>query len=437
MVIRDLLADFDMTAAGAEMHRLATELYPICRSITGMGVRKTLQIVQRSVPLRIHEVSTGTKVFDWEVPREWNIRDAYIADSAGKRVVDFNDHNLHVLNYSTPVRTKVSRKELGEHVFTLPDKPDLIPYKTSYYRENWGFCMSQRQWDAMTDGEYEAVIDSSLEAGSLTYGELFLPGDSDEEFLFSTHVCHPSLANDNLSGIVLLGKLAEILEEVDRRFSYRFLFVPGTIGSITWLAQNEANLGKIRFGLVTACVGDSGRFTYKKSRRENAETDRIVQYVLERGQKQYSLRSFSPYGYDERQYCSPAFDLPVGHLSRTPHGQFEEYHTSADNLSFITPEGLGGSLELFATVVSEVERSRYFRNLSPKGEPQLGRRGLYSAMGGHRQSSEREMAMLWVLNLSDGHHATWDIARQSGHPQELVEEVAEILRQHDLLEEVP
>jgi aminopeptidase-like protein len=432
-----MLVSIDLPGAGKQMHELASELYPICRSITGDGVRKTLQTIKRTAPLEIHEVATGTPVFDWEVPREWNIRDAYIADSTGKRVVDFHNNSLHVLNYSIPVRKKLKQSGLAPHIFTLPDKPDLIPYKTSYYRENWGFCLSHRQWESLGDCEYEVVIDSSLEEGSLTYGELHLPGDLDQEFLFSTHICHPSLANDNLSGIVLMTRLAELLSGVERRFSYRFLFVPGTIGSITWLARNEANLGKVRFGLVTACVGDPGRFTYKKSRQENAEVDRVVQYVLERDQQQYSLRSFSPYGYDERQYCSPAFDLPVGHLSRTPHGQFDEYHTSADNLQFITPEALAGSLELFLKVVAEVENGRYYRNLSPKGEPQLGRRGLYSAMGGHRQSSDREMAMLWVLNLSDGHHATWDISRQSGLPQEMIEEVAEILRRHDLLEEMP
>ena len=419
------------------MHALAAELYPICRSITGDGVRKTLQIIEQLVPVERHEVPTGTAVFDWQVPREWNIREAYIADSSGKRIVDFRNHSLHVLSYSVPVNERLTREQLGEHIYTLPEQPDLIPYKTSYYRENWGFCLTQRQWDEVAESEYEVVIDSSLDDGNLTYGELFLPGTREEEFLFSTHVCHPSLANDNLSGIVLLAHLADALKGVERRFSYRFLFVPGTIGSITWMARNEEKLKRIRFGLVTACVGDPGRFTYKKSRQDIAEIDRVVQHVLERSEGQYSLRSFSPYGYDERQYCSPAFNLPVGHLSRTPHGQFAEYHTSADNLDFITPEALGGSLELFLKIVAEVEGGRYYRNLSPKGEPQLGRRGLYSAMGGHRQSSDREMAMLWVLNLSDGDHATWDIARQSGLPLEMVEEVAEILKQHDLLEQLP
>ena len=426
----------DVRNSGKLMHELASRLYPICRSITGDGVRKTLQILQEVAPVDIREIATETQVFDWTVPKEWNIKEAYVANSNGRRVIDIADHSLHVLNYSVPHKARMSKSDLAEHIFTLPDKPDLIPYKTSYYKENWGFCVSQRLWDQLPEGQYEVVIDSTLTAGHLSYGELILRGERAEEFLFSTHVCHPSLANDNLSGIVLLVYLASELAKKQRRFSYRFLFVPGTIGSIAWLAQNEDLLERIRFGLVTACVGDPGRFTYKKSRRDNAEIDRVVQYILERNKREFSLRSFSPNGYDERQYCSPAFDLPVGHLSRTPHGQFAEYHTSADNLDFITPDSLGESLRLFMQIIDTVETGHYYRNTNPRGEPQLGRRGLYSAMGGHRQTSEREMAMLWVLNLSDGHHATWDIARQSGLSLDIVEEVAEILLQHDLLEKL-
>ena len=296
---------------------LIVELYPICRSITGDGFRKTMSLLQKQIPLTVHEVPTGTQVFDWTVPREWNIRDAYVKNSLGERVIDFQRSNLHLLNYSVPISRKMPLAELKEHLFTLPDRPDWVPYRTSYYKENWGFCLSHNQLQALPEGEYEVCIDSSLENGSLTYGEYFLPGQATDEILISCHSCHPSLCNDNLSGVSIAAHLAKALAGASRRYSYRFLFIPGTIGSITWLSRNEETARRIRHGLVLACLGDRGGMSYKRSRRGNAEIDRAVVQVLEHSGSAFAMRDFSPYGYDERQYCSPAFDLAVGCISRS------------------------------------------------------------------------------------------------------------------------
>jgi aminopeptidase-like protein len=331
---KKLLEPLLKSGIGKEMHRLIAELFPICRSITGDGVRETLRIVGGHVPLEIHEVPTGTQVFDWTIPKEWNINDAYIKNSRGDRIVDFRRSNLHVMSYSVPVRGRMSLEELKKHIYTLPEHPDWIPYRTSYYRERWGFCLSENQLTEMTDGEYEVCVDSTLEPGHLTYGESVIDGETKEEILLSCHVCHPSLCNDNLSGVALLAFLAKHLQPLSLRYTYRFLFIPGTIGSIAWLCLNEEKTERIKHGLVAACVGDSGASTYKKSRRGNAEIDQAVAHVLKTSGKEYQIVDFFPYGYDERQYCSPGFNLPVGCLMRTPHGKYPEYHTSADNLEF-------------------------------------------------------------------------------------------------------
>jgi aminopeptidase-like protein len=417
------------------MHELATELYPICRSITGDGVRKTLAALARSIPLTVEEVPTGTQVLDWTVPREWNIREAWIAGPGGERVVDFAHSNLHVLGYSVPVRARMPLAELREHLFTLPEQPDLIPYRTSYYNEAWGFCMAHSRMEALEEGEYEVCIDSSLEDGSLSYGECHLEGEQQEEMLISCHTCHPSLANDNLSGIAVATALARTLAARQRRYSYRFLFIPGTIGSITWLARNEQRLGGIKHGLVLTCIGDSGGMTYKRSRRGEAEIDRAVAHVLRAAGDSHAIRDFSPWGYDERQYCSPGFDLPVGCLMRTPHGEFPEYHTSADDLDLVRPEFLADSLRKLLAIVEVLEANRAYRNLRPKGEPQLGRRGLYEAIGGEADRQSAQLGLLWVLNQSDGSHDLLDIAERSGLPFETVAGAAERLREADLLAE--
>jgi len=398
---------------GEGMHALIRELYPICRSITGDGVRATLSILGRYVPLDIHEVPSGTKALDWTVPREWNIRDAYVRDANGRRVVDFAASNLHVVSYSIPVHQRMTLAQLRPHLHTLPDQPDLVPYRTSYYHEAWGFCLSQRQLDGLEEGEYEVFIDSSLQDGSLTYGECYLRGELQDEILISAHVCHPSLANDNLSGIAVATFLAAHLMNQPRRLSYRIILIPGTIGSLTWLSQNEDHLGTIRHALVLAGVGDRGNLIYKLSRRETADVDRAVEQVLRETDRPFQIRPFSPWGYDERQFNSPGFDLPAGLLMRAPHGAYPEYHTSADDLSFVHPESLAESLAICRAVVQLLERNLAYLNLSPKGEPQLGRRGLYDPIGGTSGRPD-QLAMLWVLNQSDGTNSLLDIARRSG-----------------------
>jgi len=430
--VRDLLERFD-PAIGTTLHERIARLYPICRSITGDGVRETFGILQEEIPIEIREVPTGTPVFDWTVPREWNVHDAWVKNPAGEKVIDFREHNLHLLNYSVPVHRKMPLSELKEHLFTLPKQPDLIPYRTSYYRESWGFCLSHRRLQELEEGEYEIFVDTTLAAGSLTYGECFLPGETDREVLISCHSCHPSLCNDNLSGIAVCSALAASLEGVARRYSYRFLFIPGTIGSITWLALNEAVAGRIAHGLVAANLGDPGKFHYKKSRRGNAEIDRAVLLAL-RG-SEHGVEEFVPFGYDERQYCSPGFDLPVGSLTRTPYGRYPQYHTSADDLVFVRPEALAGSLRLYLEVVNVLESNRRYLNLNPKCEPQLGRRGLYRTIGGDDHGRERELALLWVLNLSDGRHDLLDIAERSGMPFAAIQDAVRSLQDAELLRE--
>jgi aminopeptidase-like protein len=417
---------------GNELHSFAAELFPICRSITGEGTRRTLALIQSRIPLEISEVPTGASVFDWTVPKEWNIRDAYIKDGRGQKVVDFQQSNLHVLNYSVPVRAKMSLGELKPHLFTVPEHPDWIPYRTSYYQENWGFCMTHNQMLGLNDGEYEVCIDSTLEPGCLTYGEFYLPGRSSEEVLVSCHACHPSLANDNLSGLTVATALARLLSEKELRYSYRFLFIPGTIGAVTWLAHNRERAKRISHGLVLTAIGDAGGFHYKKSRRGDAEIDRAIAHVLRHNGEPYELLEFSPYGYDERQYCSPGFNLPVGCLMRSVWGTFPEYHTSADNLDFIKPESLAGSLRVCAAVVDVLENNFRYCNQNPYCEPQLGKRNLYRSTGGESIGSEIN-ARLWVLNFSDGEHSLLDIAERSRLPFSVISEAAEVLCESGLL----
>ena len=310
-------AALDTAEVGRALYACVEELYPLCRSLTGDGVRETLRRLQRRVPLTLHEVPTGTPVFDWTIPREWNIRDAYVKNARGERVIDFRESNLHVVSYSMPVQRRMSLAELRPHLHTLADRPDWVPYRASFYSDTWGFCLSQRRLDALADGEYEVCIDSSLEPGSLTYGEYLVPGESTDEVLISVHVCHPSLANDNLSGIAVAAGLAEALTPLALRYSYRFLFIPGTIGAIAWLARNCDQAARIRYGLVLTGIGDSAGFHYKKSRRGDAEIDRAVAHVLRHCGEPFEILDFSPYGYDERQYCSPGFNLPVDTLDGT------------------------------------------------------------------------------------------------------------------------
>ncbi|MET7334812.1 DUF4910 domain-containing protein [Nonomuraea sp. NPDC005650] len=416
---------------GEDMHDLVRRLYPLCRSITGDGLRQTLEIIGESIPLEITQVPTGTKVLDWTIPREWNIRDAYIKDAAGNRVVDFRDSNLHVVGYSVPVEATMSLEELRPHLHTLPDQPDLVPYRTSYYAESWGFCLSQNTLDGMADGPYEVRIDSTLADGHLTYGEHVVRGSSSQEVLISCHICHPSLANDNLAGVAVAAALARRL--TDPWYTYRFIFAPGTIGAITWLALNRERTDRVKHGVTLACAGDGGAITYKRSRRGDAEIDRVFAHVLK--DRRHTVLDFSPYGYDERQYCSPGFNLAVGSLTRTPYGGYPEYHTSADNPDFVRPEAMEDTLETLWTAVRVLEDNRRYQNLSPYGEPQLGTRGLYGSLGGRSDTKQAQMAMLWVLSFSDGLNSLLDIAERSNLPFQAIADAAHALQNAGLVKE--
>ncbi len=421
----------------AAMYALVEELYPICRSITGEGVRRTLEILSRYMPLAIKEVPSGTQVLDWSVPKEWNIRDAWVKDALGNRVIDFRASNLHVVSYSVPVRARMSLSALRPHLHCVADQPDVIPYRTSYYDESWGFCLARRVLDALPDGDYDVCIESTLEPGSLTYGELVLPGETDDEILISTHVCHPSLCDDNLTGVAVSIFLARALSAVPRRrYTMRFLYAPGTIGAITWLAQNRDRTARVRHGLTLTCLGDAHPFTYKKTIAGSAEIDRAAAQVLASCGLPHALIDFFPYGYDERQFNSPGFRIPVGSLMRGRHGQFPEYHTSADDLRFISADRMGESIRVLRAIVDVLEGNATYRNLAPFGEPQLGRRGLYRAVGG-TDIPNLQLALLWVLSLSDGRHALLDVAERSGLGFSAIRAAADLLLEHGLLEEGP
>lgn len=427
---------FCMSNIGAEMHEVITRLFPICRSITGDGVRETLRIIQEQIPVEVHEVPSGTKVFDWTVPREWNIRDAWIKNAAGERLVDFQELNLHVVSYSSPIHRRMKLAELRDHLFTVPAQPDWVPYRTTYYDESWGFCLSERQLERLNaEEEYDVCVESSLEDGHLTYGELLLRGELADEVLISCHICHPSLADDNLSGIALALELAKSLTRSSHRYSYRFLFVPGTIGAITWLARNEPVAKRVRFGLVLTCVGDERHITYKRSRQGDAEIDRACAHVLKHSGEPYEVIDFVPYGYDERQYCSPGFNLPVGCFMRGRHGEFPEYHTSADNPQFVKAGQLADSLAKCQAVIDLLENNRTYLNQNPKCEPQLGKRGLYSGQANLEDKRRRDLALLWVLNLSDGENSLLDIAERANLPFAVIKEAVVALATTDLLVE--
>jgi aminopeptidase-like protein len=440
---------------GEKMHELMVELFPICRSITGNGLRKTLTILKKHIPLDVFEVPTKTKVFDWEIPREWNINDAFIKNSKGEKIVDFKKSNLHVLNYSIPVNKKISLDELKSHLYSFPEYPDVIPYRTSYYNENWGFCITHNQLLQLEEDLYEVFIDSTLEDGSLSYGEYLIKGKSENEVLLSCYPCHPSMCNDNLSGVVLLTLLAKHLKKLSLQYSYRFLFIPETIGAITWLSRNEHSVVKIKHGLVVGCVGDPGISTYKKSRQGNAEIDRTVIEVLKNSGDEYKITDFVPKGSDERQFCSPGFNLPIGSLQRTIPPDFPEYHTSADNTEFVKAEYLADSFSKYFKVILKLEENfgkfnsknnkeethevdnknvQFFLNLNPKCEPMLAKAGLYRKIGGTRYNDAT--SILWILNYSDGKHSLQDISLLSGVDFKQIKQAAELLQEKKLLKQM-
>ncbi len=417
---------------GEALYALASQLYPICRSITGNGVRQTLELIGQRIELARHEVASGTRVFDWEVPLEWNIEDACVLGPDGARVVDFRAHNLHIVSYSEPLQRSLTLDELRPHLHSLPAHPDWIPYRTSYYRRHWGFCLRDRALQAMRPGRYQVQIDSSLAPGSLSYGECFIAGKSREEVLFFTHVCHPSLANDNTSGMAIASFLAQWIGTQPRRYSYRFVFAPGTIGSLCWLSRNQQRLKHVRHGLVLGLLGDPGTLTYKRSRRGDCDIDQLLSYLVTAADPPGSVIDFEPYGYDERQLCSPGFNLPVGRLTRSVNDGYAQYHSSADDLALISPGQLQRSLELCQQAVEILESNRRMVNLAPKGEPRLGKRGLYGAMGG-RSPADRERAMLWILNQSDGSASLLDIAQRSGIGYAAIRSAADELTNAGLL----
>jgi aminopeptidase-like protein len=422
--------------SGQRMHALAERLFPLCRSITGDGLRESLRMLSEKIPIEIKAVPSGTRVFDWSVPQEWKVREAWIRDSSGNDLVNFHDHNLHLVSYSRPVRLRMSLPELLPHLHSNPNMPDAIPYRTGYYNEDWGFCLTQNALDQLDDGEYDVCVDTELFHGELNYGELLIPGIGDEEVLISCHCCHPSMANDNLSGMVMAAELASRLLDQPLRYSYRFLFVPGTIGSIAWLASNESLIPRIVCGLVLACVGDPGALTYKRTKSKNSLIDRAVESVFRSSCPNATIREFMPYGYDERQYGSPGINLPVGCLSRSSYGTFPEYHTSADDMSLITAEALRDTLEKLERVMFAVDQNARHLNLKPMAEPMLGKYGLYDKTGGTKSGAFNELALLWVLGYSDGFNDLLAISEISGIDFEVILQAAQRLSEAGLLGEL-
>lgn len=438
-IVRPMVADPAPADPGRRMLALAAELFPIHRSVTGPGVRSTLARLAEEVPLEIREVPSGTRVFDWTVPPEWRLRDAYVADESGRRLIDARVSNLHVVGHSVPVRARMTWRDLRPRVHTLPERPRWIPYRIDWTNEDWGFCMTHEtyEWlDTRPDREYEVVIDADLAPGSLTWGEARLPGSGDREILVWTHVCHPSLANDGLSGVVLAAEWARRTLDRERRHTWRFVFAPATIGALAWLHENRQRIDRIDHGLVLACLGGDGPFTWKRSRRGDAAVDRAAARVLADSGWPHEIRPFSPLGYDERQFGSPGFDLPVGRLTRTPNGEYPEYHSSADDLTLLSAAGLAQSLALLEEIGNALERNRRCRNTRPMGEPRLSRWGLHEAFGRAPDRSATQAAAMWTLNLSDGRHDLLDVAAASGLPVSSVMDAADALRAAGLLDEL-
>lgn len=429
-------AEEDIDALGDDMYRWATELFPIPRSLTGPGVRETLAYLGTLLPgLTVHSVASGTPAFDWTVPDEWTVRDAYIADESGRRVVDFQRHNLHLVGYSVPTDIWLERDELENHLYSLPDRPDAIPYITSYYSRNWGFCLSHRQREALAPGRYHVVIDSDLGPGVLNYGELILPGREEREILLSTYICHPSMANNELSGPVVTSALARhLMRQPDRRFTYRILFLPETIGSITYLSRNLDHLkNHLAAGFVVTCVGDDRAYSYLPSRAGDSLADRVARHVLGRAVERFETYSFLDRGSDERQYCAPGVDLPVCSVMRSKYGVYPEYHTSDDDLTLISPAGLAGAYRVLAQCLALLEENRVWRNTT-LCEPQLGKRGLYPNVS-TRESGEQVRVMMDLLAYADGSLDLIGLAERIGAPAQDCAVIARKLSEAGLLEE--
>jgi aminopeptidase-like protein len=423
-------------ATGADLHGLAARLFPIARSLTGPGVRETLGVLEEvaGTPMERHRWASGEQVFDWTIPDEWAIRAAWVRDPSGAKVVDFADSNLHVLGYSEPVRRRVSLEELQRHLHSIPELPQAIPYVTSYYRRRWGFCLQHERRERLVPGEYDVCVDADLGPGHVEVGEVTLPGALPDEVLFSTYVCHPSLANNELSGPVIAAHLARALRDRPRRFTYRILFLPETIGSIAYLHRFGDRLReRLRAGYVITYAGDPGPFTYKRSRRGDSLADRAAEHVLRASGAPHEVVDFFPTGSDERQFCSPGFNLPVGSLMRTMYGRYPEYHTSLDDLSFVTPDALGGTLEMYLAIVDALEANETLATTVPHCEPQLGKRGLYPTLGGPREIEQGVSDMMWLLNLCDGTTDLLAVAERAGRPVAALAPVAARLKDGGLL----
>jgi len=395
------------------LYKLLKELFPICRSITGDGLKKTLDIISKYVPIRINKIQTGKKIFDWKVPEEWNIESAYIKNKSGKKIVDFSKNNLHVVSYSEPTQGWFSLAELKKHLHTLPNRPNAIPYITSYYKRDWGFCISYNQYKTLSDEKYYVEINSQFKKGNLLIAEARLPGKIKKDILLSSYICHPSMANDSLSGVVLLSKLYEKLKSENRYYGYRFIFIPETIGSIAYLHKNKTDVKSwMHAGLICTCVGDSGKFNYKKSRLGNSPIDKVAENILKYSNHKYLIRDFWPEGSDERQFCSPGFNLPVGSLMRSVYGEFPEYHTSEDNLQFVKKEYLDESFELYFSLLQGLQLNGIFNNTISYCEPHLSKYDLYPSSASHLTRTEDLRNMLWILNYSDGNTPLVEIANK-------------------------
>ena len=417
------------------MYNLAERLFPICRSLTGDGFRESLNILKEIVPeINVHEVPTGTQVFDWTVPNEWNCTGGGIYTLNGRKVIDFSDSNLHILGYSTPVDLVISREELLEHVYTQPDQPDWIPYVTSYYKDRWGFCMSENQKKTLSEEKYHVIINSTLSPGSLTYGEILIPGESEEEILFSTYLCHPSMANNELSGPVVHTELIKYIQQMQhRRYSYRFVFCPETIGSITYCSRNlEVLKRNVKAGFVLSCVGDDRTYSIIESPYANTLADRVLSNVLRFHYPEYKRYSFLKRGSDERQYCSVGVGLPVCGFCRSKYGEFPEYHTSADNLDLISPEGLQGAYDVMVKVIHTLENNFYYR-MRCKGEPQLGKRGLYPSIS-QKGAYDAVISLCDFIAYADGKNDLIGISDIIGVPTTELISVKDKLIDNNLLE---
>jgi aminopeptidase-like protein len=420
---------------GQDMYKLTKKLYPICRSITGNGVRETLDIIKKHIPIKVWEVPSGTKVLDWTIPKEWNIKDAYVMDENGNKIIDFKKSNLHIVGYSTPINKTVSLSELQEHLYSLPDQPEAIPYVTSYYKERWGFCMAHKDREKLKEGKYKVFIDSELKNGFLTYGELIIPGTSKEEIFLSTNICHPSMANNELSGIVVTTFLAKWILSKPRRYTYRIIFIPETIGSITYLSKNLKVMKKNMIaGFNVVCVGDNKAYSYLPTKNGGTYADKIALNILSFKHPGFIKWSFLDRGSDERQYNAPGVDLPVCSLMRSRYDTYPEYHTSLDNLDFVSPEGLDGTYDALKECLELIEENHAYK-VKCLGEPQLGERGLYPTISTKYYASEIKKMMDFIA-YADGQNDLIDISNKINVSVWELYPIIEKLKKADLLDEI-